>query len=210
MTYYTDSLDKREMAASDLPTGILQTHLRKELLMDTINFISQSMEQVQLRLVATCEGLSKEQVLWRPMPRANNIGFILWHMGRADDSRITRLSSESKDLWETDGWYQRFGQPVDSPDPGDRQGLRELVIPELDVLLAYIEATHGRYKSFLEGISLPDLDSPVEPSRPQTTIGVMLRHGITHKNNHHGQIDYIRGLQEEEWDLPRGTGVVLP
>jgi hypothetical protein len=42
------------------------------------------------------------------------------------------------------------------------------------------------------------------------TIGAALRHGITHKNNHHGQIDYIRGLQEEEWDLPRGTGVVLP
>jgi len=37
-----------------------------------------------------------------------------------------------------------------------------------------------------------------------------LRHLITHKNNHHGQIDYLRGLQEEARDLPRGTGVVLP
>ncbi len=178
--------------------------------MDTIQFISQSMEQVQLRLVATCERLSKEQVLWRPMPRANNIGFILWHMGRADDSRVTSLSADPKDIWETNGWYQRFDQPVDSPDPGDRQGLRELVIPALDVLLAYIEATHERYKSFLGSFTEPDLDSPVYASDPLMTIGAALRHGITHKNNHHGQIDYIRGLQEEEWDLPRGTGVVLP
>ena len=177
--------------------------------MDTIRFISQSMEQVQLRLVVTCEGLSKEQVLWRPMPRANNIGFILWHMGRADDARVTSLSADQKDLWEADGWYQRFDQTVDSPDLGDRQGLRDLVIPELGVLLAYIEATHERYQSFLKSFTEADLDSPVSASEPLMTIGAALRHGITHKNNHHGQIDYIRGLQEEEWDLPRGTGVVL-
>lgn len=32
---------------------------------------------------------------------------------------------------------------------------------------------------------------------------------ITHKNNYHGQIDYIRGLQDEVWDLPAGTGMDL-
>ncbi len=32
---------------------------------------------------------------------------------------------------------------------------------------------------------------------------------FTHKNNHHGQIDYIRGLQDEVWDLPPGTGMNL-
>ncbi|MCH9039537.1 MAG: hypothetical protein IIC23_09095, partial [Chloroflexi bacterium] len=53
--------------------------------MDTIQFITQSMEQVQLRLLVTCEGLTREQVLWRPFPHANNIGFILWHLGRSDD-----------------------------------------------------------------------------------------------------------------------------
>ena len=32
---------------------------------------------------------------------------------------------------------------------------------------------------------------------------------ITHKNHHQGQIDFIRGLQDDEWDLPPGTGIVL-
>jgi hypothetical protein len=40
----------------------------------------------------------------------------LWHMGRADDARVTSLSADQKDLWEADGWYQRFDQTVDSPD----------------------------------------------------------------------------------------------
>ncbi len=34
------------------------------------------------------------------------------------------------------------------------------------------------------------------------------RHMITHKNNHHGQIDFIRGLRHPEWNLPPGTGIV--
>ena len=38
----------------------------------------------------------------------------------------------------------------------------------------------------------------------------VLRHLATHKNNHHGQIDFLRGLQQDDWDLPPGTGVRLP
>ena len=38
-------------------------------------------------------------------------------------------------------------------------------------------------------------------------MGGSLRHVIVHKNNHHGQIDYLRGLLEEDWDLtPRNRG----
>ena len=178
--------------------------------MDTIQFITQSMEQVQLRLLVTCEGLTREQVLWRPFPHANNIGFILWHLGRSDDARVTGLSAGSKDIWETERWHEKFEQPMASPDPGDRLGFQKRRIPELNILLAYLETAHERFKGFMKTVTTSDLDRPVNPSTPQRTVGAVLRHGITHRNNHHGQVDYIRGLQEEEWDLPRGTGVVLP
>ena len=95
--------------------------------MDAVHFISNCLAQVHLRLMATCYDLTQYQLLWRPAPTANNIGFILWHLVRNEDTRAGSL-----------------------------------------------------------------------------------RHLITHKNNHHGQIDYLRGLQDEEWDLPRGTGIVLP
>ena len=32
---------------------------------------------------------------------------------------------------------------------------------------------------------------------------------ITHKNPHQGQIDFIRGLQDDAWDLPAGAAMVL-
>ena len=178
--------------------------------MDTIEFITQSLAQVQFRLHATCEGLTQEQVLWRPTSYANNIGFILWHMSRAEDFVNHRLRSDQPSLWASAGWHQKFNQPVDSPDPGDKMGLQSLPIPDLEILLGYSKAVHQQTQELLSTLTSEDLDRVPDPSQPQRVVGSSLRHMITHKNNHHGQIDYIRGLQDDTWDLPPGTGIVLP
>ena len=132
--------------------------------MDAIKFISDCLAEVHLRLMATCDNLTNDELLWRPAPTANNIGFIVWHLARNEDARITNASKLDEDIWATELWYEGFGQPVTAPDP----------------------------------------------DRPDFTVAGSLRHLVTHKNNHHGQIDYLRGLQDEAWDLPRGTGIVLP
>ncbi len=177
--------------------------------MDTVEFISASLRQVRIRLSATCEGLTQEQVLWRPAPHANSIGFILWHMARAEDNRIASLPGKAASLWESQGWYERFGQTVTSPDPGDRAGLLAIPIPALDVLIGYVEAALGQAQEYLSTVTDDDLDVAPDPSQPEHTVGTALRHMITHTNNHHGQIDYIRGLQEADWDLTPGTGIYL-
>ena len=176
--------------------------------MDTMSFISQSLGQVQQRLLATCDGLSQEQVLWRPLSNANNIGFILWHVARSEDRIVGRLQGKQPDLWESQGWYRKFDQPAESPDPGDRMGLQALTIPALDVLVDYLRDVHRQTMEFVTTLTAEALDVPARPEQPERTKGMVLRHMITHKNNHHGQIDYIRGLQEPSWDLPPGTGMV--
>ena len=44
--------------------------------MGSTAFITDCLAQVHLRLMATCDDLSNEQLVWRPAPTANNIGFI--------------------------------------------------------------------------------------------------------------------------------------
>ena len=217
--------------------------------MDTLKFIADCLAQTHLRLAATCEGLTAAQMAWRPAPTANNIGFILWHVCRNEDSRITATAARqpadasapfaadlwvadpfaadlwvadpfasdlwladsfAADLWVADGWHLQFGQPPQAPDPGDRQGLHQLHIPPPNVLLAYAEAVNRRTAQFLSKLPPAALDAPISPTQPPQTIGGSLRHLIVHKNNHHGQIDYLRGLQESDWDLPRGAGAILP
>ncbi len=178
--------------------------------MDTITFIRDSLDQVQLRLTGTCDGLTQEQVVWRPAPYANNIGFILWHVARGEDRMIGQLGGGGVDLWESEGWYERFGQPVEMPDPGDRMGLRNLAIPSLDTLIGYLGAAHRKTSGYIATLSVDRL-ADIPPTYPRgATIGQALRHMITHKNNHHGQVDFLRGLQDPEWDLPAGTGMILP
>ena len=183
--------------------------------MDAPKFIADCLEQTHLRLTATCAGLTAAQMEWRPAPTANNIGFILWHVCRNEDTRITATAQPgasppapfAADLWVAEGWHLQFNQPAHAPDPGDRQGLRQLNIPPPAVLLAYAEAVNRRTTQFLSTLTPAALDAPADPNQ---TIGGSLRHLIVHKNNHHGQIDYLRGLQEPDWDLPRGAGAILP
>ena len=182
--------------------------------MNSIQFISDCLEQTHLRLMATCDGLTAEQMAWRPAPTSNNIGFILWHLTRNEDARVTRTAvgrpGFEADLWVSGGWYERFDQPETAPDPGDRLGLRSLAIPAPEVLLTYSEAVSSRTMRFLESLVDANLDEQMGRGGQQEIVADSLRHLIVHKNNHHGQIDYLRGLQEEDWDLTPGTGRILP
>ena len=177
--------------------------------MNTVEFIRQSLGQVHYRLTLTCGQVTPEQVLWRPAPHANNIGFILWHVARAQDNLASRLAGATS-LWESKLWYVQFGQPKDALDPGDRMGLQALPLPDLGTLTAYLNAAHQRLVHVVLAQTSASLDAVPNASRPLETVAALLRHQITHQNNHHGQIDFIRGLQDTAWDLPPGTGMVMP
>jgi uncharacterized damage-inducible protein DinB len=182
--------------------------------MDAVTFIQQSLAQAQLRLVASCEGLNDAEARWRPGQEANCIGFLLWHVARAEDGLASgELGEES--LWVRagdgePGWHVRFGQDVETPAVlGDRQSALGLEVPALRLLREYQAAASERASALVGGLSPADLDRPSRSWRGME-LSAVVRHLATHKNNHHGQIDFLRGLQQSDWDLPMGTGVRLP
>ena len=85
--------------------------------MDTISFITDSLDQVHVRLLATCDGLTQEQVVWRPAAYANNIGFILWHVARGEDRMITQLSGGSTDCGSRKACTYDSDSPSRCPTP---------------------------------------------------------------------------------------------
>lgn len=177
--------------------------------MDSLTFIRHSLQQVHERLLKSLEGLSDEQLLWRPAPHANCIGELLFHSARTEDRLGRTDMGLGPEVWETGAWHRRFGLPKQLTRDDDYRVLRAggLPAPRLADMVAYLKAVQSDTLAKLPQLTEADLDRTPATDRPPRTIAALLRHRITHMNNHHGQIDYIRGLFQQGWDLPRGTGV---
>lgn len=179
--------------------------------MDAITFIRQALTQVHERLMATLEGLTEADVAWRPAPAANAILEIAWHVARADDRLGRRATGLGPELWDRDGWSGRLGSTTTERRAGEPyQFLKEDALhpPRLDDIKAYLEALHQDTLEHLRRLTPGDLDRVPDPRQPDRNVATYFRHMITHKNNHHGQIDFIRGLRHPEWNLTAGTGIV--
>lgn len=180
--------------------------------MDTIKFAEQCLNEVHERLIGSIKGLSQEDLSWRPATHANSTGEILWHLARTEDRMLRPNAVLGPEVWESQDLYHLFGYPKDSypgvdPTFPATQGLPE---PRLEHLLAYIEMVHQDTLEKLHSLSPDDLDRVPNPDLPQRSVSSYFRHLIIHNNNHHGQLDYIRGLMNQEWELTPGTGIIQP
>lgn len=180
--------------------------------MDTTRFVEQCLRQVHERLLGSLQGLASHGLVWRPAPHANCIAEIVWHVVRAEDRTAGPRTGLGPEVWDRDRWFERFGYPQEQPMSTDYQLLRVLGLPAppLADLLAYMEAVHRSTLDRLRALAPGDLDRVPDSAHPQRTIATHFRHQITHQNNHHGQVDYIRGLMQPGWDLLPGTGMIQP
>ena len=180
--------------------------------MDTIKFVEQCLNEAHERLVKSFQGLSQEELVWRPAPQANCIAEIMWHLARNEDRMVRSRIGLGPEIWQSQEWYNRFGYPREQSRDSDYQLIRVLGFPppQLEDLLAYMEAVHQDTLDKLHSFSPADLDRVPDSAHPERPIAFSFRHLITHNNHHHGQVDYIRGLVQPGWDLPSGTGHIQP
>src|SRR5512144_451727 len=55
-------------------------------------------------------GLDAEQVLWRPDPAANSVGWMVWHLARVQDDHLAGVGGVEQ-AWTASGWAARFALP---------------------------------------------------------------------------------------------------
>jgi hypothetical protein len=141
--------------------------------------------------------LSPEQMLHRPTPTANPIGWLIWHTVRVADHQPAEVGGYQQ-VWVTDGWAGRFGDPVGPDDHGYGHTAAQVAGVRADSaadLLAYLDAVHERTTAFLGGLSPADLDRIVDPNwDPPVSLGVRLISIADDCLQHLGQAAYVRGL----------------
>jgi hypothetical protein len=73
-----------------------------------IEYIQRSVSDLNSTLIQDVKTLTPQQLVWKPAPNANPIGFIFWHFMRSQDEIIAGLQKKPS-VWRQKKWYEKLG-----------------------------------------------------------------------------------------------------
>ena len=139
--------------------------------------------------------LTSDEIIWKPGPGANSIGWILWHMIRVEDMWFQFFIQRQPEIWEKDNWNEKFGLPTrdngfgHTPEP-----VNNFPIYDLTEMLAYGSAVRTATLSYLKSMTAEQLDVVPREARPEMSVGRIFRQVIGEIYQHQGHIAYLKGL----------------
>ena len=142
----------------------------------------------------TLDGLSPEQLAFRPTESANSIAWLAWHLTRVQDDHVADLAGEDQ-VWPR--WRDRFALPFGPWATGYGQSADEVgqVRASGELLVGYHDAVHQQTARLVERLGDADLDRIVDRSwDPPVTLGVRLVSVIADDLQHAGQAAFVRGI----------------
>lgn len=162
----------------------------KELLSDAYSHIRRIVHQA-------ADGLTQEQLAYRPEEGSNSIAWLVWHLTRVQDSHLS-AATQLKEAWLTEDWAERFGlRGSSSIGYGDGPEQVAAIRPDGDLLLGYHDRVSERVLAYLDTVDADELDRIVDTSYdPHVKAGVRLVSVISDNLQHAGQARYLRGMIE--------------
>ena len=163
--------------------------------MELNEFIADALEKEQELLAGALDGLTPEELAWRAGPEANSIGWILWHMLRVEDMWFQFFIQRKLEIWERDGWNEKFGLPTRDNGFGHTQE-QVAQFPALDLaeLVNYGKAVRAGTLKYVQGLTAEDYAVVPREQRPEMSVGAICRQIIGEVYQHQGHIAYLRGL----------------
>ena len=170
-------------------------------------FVARVLDQIQEDLQLSLDGIATCELAFRPVPQANSMAWLAWHIARAQDIRFSRLTGREQ-LWISVGWHERFGLPADPEDVGKGYTDEQVAAvrpSDVETLRAYCRAVHERVRTYLRSLPPDAADQLVDDpeSGSPTTLGEILIHTVHGGLAHVGQLGYVRGIVERRHWFPR-------
>jgi hypothetical protein len=163
-----------------------------ELLLDAFGRIREA-------VAAALEGVDDESLVRRPAGNGNSIAWLIWHLGRIEDSQIAAAAGLDQ-VWTSQEFVGRFGLPLPERDTGyghSRADVDAVQAPP-ELLLEYYDAVHRQTRDFVGTLGEEDFDRIVDTRwNPHVTLGVRLVSIIADCLQHVGQAAYAKGLNPE-------------
>ena len=165
--------------------------------MDVAEVLTEAFDRLPDLVREAVDGLTPEQLTWRPAPGANSVGWLVWHLTRVQDHHVADLL-DAEQIWVSGDWAGRFGLTADPTNTGYGHSPAEVatVRPEsAQALVDYYDAVAARTRGLLGEVTPKDLDRVVDDRwDPPVTLGVRLISVVNDDDQHVGQAAYVRGL----------------
>lgn len=158
--------------------------------------LGDAFERVAEGVPEVVDGLTDDDLAWRPSADANPIGWLVWHLLRVEDDHVADAAGVDQ-VWTAQGYAGRFGLPFEDSATGYGQTSEEVgqVRVSATLLGEYAEAVHRQTLDFLDSVTEGDLDRIVDDNwDPPVTLGVRLVSVVNDETQHLGQAGYVRGL----------------
>jgi hypothetical protein len=148
---------------------------------------------------AVVEGLSADELLWRPDADANHIAWLVWHLSRQQDEQMAHLAGR-RSAWRETRWAERFGLPYGPNAHGYGMTSEEVgafSLPDPSALVGYHDEVHERTIAAVRALGPADYARVIDRNwDPPVTVSVRLVSVLDDSAKHLGQAEYIRGLVE--------------
>lgn len=171
--------------------------------METSELVLDSLGRVHELVPAVLDGLTADDVAWQPDPGANSIGWLIWHLTRAEDGHLSELAGADQ-VWTSARWQQRFALPYPQAAGGFGMSADDVAafrVEDVALLTGYSADVAERARTVVGGLTSSDYDRIVDSHwDPPVTLGVRLVSVMVETAQHIGQAAYLRGL------LERGKG----
>jgi len=166
--------------------------------MNVSELMTDALGRVHELVHSVVEGLSDDDLAWRPDPEANSIAWLVWHLTRIEDDHVAGVAG-TEQVWVAEGWADRFALPFDVREHGYSMSTGDVgkVRVSGELLAGYYDAVAARSAAYVATVQPDDLDRVVDEAwDPPVTLGVRLVSVVNEVNAHLGQAQYVRGLLE--------------
>jgi uncharacterized damage-inducible protein DinB len=163
-----------------------------ELLVDAFDRVREVVHQA-------VDGLTEDELSYRPDQDANSIAWLVWHLTRVQDDHVADAAGLDQ-VWTSKDWADRFGLPFDASATGYGHGPRDVAALDkvsAELLTAYHDAVVEQTIRYVKGLSDQDLSQIVDERwDPPVTLSVRLVSVLSDDLQHAGQAAYLRGVAQ--------------
>ncbi len=149
------------------------------------------------KLERALDGLSEDELHWRPTLESNSIDWMVWHMARVEDNLVSVVLQEKESIWLRGGWMEKTGIAVESTGAGmSAEEVRALGRLDVSAVMDYYGTVREATSEYFEEVMVEeDLSRVIEGTRfAGVTGGWVLGRLLCEEAEHLGQIEYLRGM----------------